>query len=314
MKKTNTKPEGQHYLDGLPRIYGYAEHQKYNSDVFLLPRDVAYNYNTDNLIEVYGLDERIEGRPHDLVRIIEVKDPLAVQYNVTNVLTPLLYAEYLPDILWHLNTQGILFTKVSAKTIEWIKHTDATANYGKHAFDKFWLPCCGSVDSIQEGDVLCIFNRRVAGWDGTPERPVVELLGAGGHLPVMWDAENSVFRMLTFEENLVKETREELGVLIDDKNITIFGGYSNTVTHELVVLAGIMLDESYLPEIQAYAIDNPEEDTRGIHMGRFEEVIRYYQKNPEPFAGGAKAAPTNFPNNKRLMDKVREHFKYSRLI
>lgn len=312
MMKTNIMREGQSYLAGLPRIYEYAERQSHDSDVFLLPRDVEYNYNTDDLIETYGLDKKIEGKPHDLVRIIEVKDALAIQYNATNVLTPLLYAEYLPDILWHLNTQGILFTKVSAKTIEWIKHTDATVRYGKHAFDKFWLPCCGSVDSIQEGDVLCIFNRRVSGWDGSLERPVVELLGAGGHLPTIWDIEHKTFRMLTFEENLAKEAQEELGFFVDDKNITIFGGYCNSVTHELVVLAGIMLDEKYLPEIQAYAIDNAEEDTQGIYMGRFEEVIQYYQKRPEPFAGGAKAAPTNFPNNKELMDRVRAHFRCGR--
>lgn len=311
MIKENTMREGQCYLEGLPRIYEYTAHQGHNGDVFLLPRDVDYNYNRDNLIETYGLDEKIEGKPHDLVRIIEVKDALAIRYNATNVLTPLLYAEYLPDILWHLNTQGILFTKVSAKTIEWVKQTDVATEYGKHTFDKFWLPCCGPVDSIQEGDVLCIFNRRVSGWDGSFERPVVELLGAGGHLPTIWDAERACFRALTVEENLAKETQEELGLFIDEKDITIFGGYCNYITHELVILAGIILDESYLPKIQAYAINNNDEDVQGIYMGKFEDVIQYYRKNPEPFAGGAKAAPTNFPNNKELMDRVRAHFQHN---
>lgn len=310
MFQENTMREAQLCLERLPRIYEYVEHGNHSSDVFLLPRNIGYNYNTDNLIEIYGLDRKLDGRPHDLVRIIEVKNALDIQYNATNVLTPLLYAEYLPDILWHLNTQGILFTKVSAKTVAWIKHTDATAKYGTHGFDKFWLPCCGSVDSIHEGDILCVFNRRVSGWDGSLERPVVELLGAGGHLPTIWDMGHSAFRMLTFEENLAKEAQEELGFSVDNKNVTIFGGYRNTMTHELVVLAGIMLDESYLPMIQAYAINNTDEDTQGIYMGRFEDVIRYYKENPEPFAGGAKAAETNFPNNKELMDRVRAYVQH----
>ena len=126
-------------------------------------------------------------------------------------------------------------------------------------------------------------------------------------MPTVWDMERSAFRMLTFEENLAKEAQEELGLSVNHKNVTIFGGYCNTITHELVVLAGIMLDESYLPMIQAYAVSNTDEDTQGIYIGKFEDVIQYYQENPEPFAGGVKAAATNFPNNKELMDRVRAH-------
>ena len=40
-----------------------------------------------------------------------------------------------------------------------------------------------SFGEVRSGDRIFIFNRRVGGWDGSPERPVVEFLGAGGHVP-----------------------------------------------------------------------------------------------------------------------------------
>ena len=102
----------------------------------------------------------------------------------------------------------------------------------------------------------------------------------------------------------MKELHEELGILINEKNILIFGGYNNDITHELVVLSGIEISDLYLPHIQEYAIQNIDEDTKGIYLGTFEEVINYYRRNPEPFAGGSKAAPCNFPNQIELMNRV----------
>jgi len=298
----------QKYLGEMPRIHNFNEQYNYDCDVFLLPAGIDFNYNTECMIEVYGINDKIDGRPHDLVQIIKIIDALNIKYEKTNVLTPLLYAEYLPDILWHITTQGILFTRVSNQTIKWIKETNKTAPYNKHSFDKFWLPCCRPIEDIREGDVLCIFNRRVSGWDGSPERPVVELLGAGGHLPTVWQPTLGQFKALSIEENLMKEVHEELGLTISTDDISIFGGYSNTVTHELVILAGIIVDDFYLPTIQKYAVQNIDKDTHGIYMGKFEDVIHYYKENPTPFAGGAKAAPTNFPNNEALMKRVRQHF------
>lgn len=308
MRKENTLADAQQYLEKLPRINSFAERHNFSCDVFLLPPDMDFNYNADFMIETYGINSKIDGRPHDLVRIIKVIDPLNMEYEATNVLTPLLYAEHLPDILWHITTHGILFVKISSQTIQWIKDTNKTAPYGKHPFDKFWLPCCEPIENIQEGDVLCIFNRRVAGWDGSPERPVVELLGAGGHLPTVWKEATKQFKTLSIKENLQKEIHEELGFSIPETDIVIFGGYSNSVTHELVILSGIMVDDSYLPAIQEYAVQNIDADTHGIYMGKFDDVIRYYKDNPTPFAGGMKAAPTNFPNNEDLMKRVRQYF------
>lgn len=170
--------------------------------------------------------------------------------------------------------------------------------------DKFWLPCSKSINSLKEGDKLCIFNRRVGGWDGSHERPVIELLGAGGHVPMIWDEQNSKFHPLSIKENLRKEIYEELGISIIEKNILIFGGYKNEITHELVVLSGIEINDLYLPYIQEYAIQNIDEDTMGIYLGTFEEVIECYRYNPEPFAGGSKTAPCNFPSQLELMNRV----------
>lgn len=301
--------EAQQCLEELPRIHSFSDRLDYDCDVFLLPAEMEFNYTIDFMIETYGINDKTNGRPHDLVRIIKVIDAFNIKFEETNVLTPLLYAESLPDVLWHITTQGILFVRVSSQMIQWIRETNRTAPYGKHSFDKFWLPCCESIENIQDGDILCIFNRRVGGWDGSPERPVVELLGAGGHLPTIWKTEDHQFVTLSAKENLQKEIHEELGIFIPESKITTFGGYSNTVTHELVILLGIMVDDSCLPAIQEYAVQNLDEDTHGIYLGRLDDVIRFYQENPTPFAGGAKAAKTNFPNNKPLMERVYRYFK-----
>lgn len=296
--------EARTYLEALPRIYRFEDREKYDSDVFLLPFGADFCCDTDSLIKTQGVDDKIDGKFHDLIRVIEIKDALSACYKKTNVLTPLLYAEHLPSILWHITTQSILFTRISERTIKWIRETDRTAPYGKHRFDKFWLPCCGASENIKKGEVLCILNRRVAGWDGSLERPVVELLGAGGHLPMIWQREDKRFEALSVEENLIKEAREELHLSISKNDITVFGGYKNDITHELVILAGIMVDDRCLPSMQEYAVKNIDEDTCGIYLGRFDEVVRCYLKDAEYFAGGTDAAKTNFPNNVRLMEKV----------
>ena len=58
-----------------------------------------------------------------------------------------------------------------------------------------------------------------------------------------------------------------------------------------------------------YAIQNLDGDTMGIYLGLFDDVINYYRKNPDPFAGGRKAASCNFPNQIALMKKVSTYLK-----
>lgn len=80
------------------------------------------------------------------------------------------------------------------------------------------------------------------------------------------------------------------------------------MTHELVVLAGIEIPAEKLPDIESYAIQNLDIDTMGIYLGTFPEVMDYYRKDPDYFAGGRNAAPTNFPNQPELMKIVEAYF------
>lgn len=305
MKKANE------YLHNIPQISRIDEAEKYKgNDVLLFSKEARFVYRNDDLIETQGLGIKWDKKNRDLIRVIKIIDALDIKYEKTNILTPLMFAESSSNIPWHLNTQGILFTRISQKTLEWIRSEIQANRYGKHEYDKFWLPFCKNIDDVKDGDVLCIFNRRVAGWDGSHERPVIELLGAGGHLPTVWDKENDCFKELEFKENFQKEFSEELGGKVNQKDIVIFGGYQNDATHELVVLCGIEIKEDDLQSLQEYAIQNIDEDTEGIYLGTFSETINYYRKNPTPFAGGAKAAPYNFPNRKELMDRA---IKYSEL-
>lgn len=301
------------YLHSLPRINSIEQADFYSGDVLLFPKEADFIFTDDNLVQTIGLGEKIDKKIRDLLRIIKVEDALNIQYKQTNVLSPLMYAESLSNIPWHMNTQGILFTKVTNRGIDWIKEEIKNCQYGKHDVDQFWLPFSRSINEIEQGDVLCIFNRRVGGWDGSPERPVIELLGAGGHLPVVWNEESDELQPLNFKENIEKEFFEELGMHIDEKNIAIFGGYKNEITHELVVLSGIEVSEDILPKIQSFAVDNIEEDSMGIYLGTFEEVIQYYRMRPEPFAGGARTAPYNFPNRLELMSRAINYSKLGKI-
>lgn len=294
------------YLHALPIIERMNDANEYTNDVVLYDKSAYFTFQ-NNLVETKGLGERLDSKIRDLIRPIKIIDALNVQYIKSNVLTPLIFAESLDDIPWHITTQGILFTRASKETIEWIKKENKASRYGLHQFDKFWLPFSKDIGDINSGEIICIYNRRVAGWDGSQDRPVIELLGAGGHLPTIWDPENNSFRELDIIENLRKEFKEELGETIEAEDIVIFGGYSNDITHELVVLCGVEINNLNLINIQNYAIQNIDEDTKGIYLGTFTETIEYYRSNPIPFAGGELAAPYNFPNRKELMQHI---YKY----
>lgn len=298
------------YLHTIPQIFSVDDAKQYEGrDVLFFPKEAQFYYREDDLVETKGLGEKWDKKVRDLIRVIQIEDALNIKYKKTNILTPLMCAESSNNIPWHLNTQGILFTRVSEETLEWMKEEVKANRYGKHEYDRFWLPFCKDINEVKEGEILCIFNRRVAGWDGSHERPVIELLGAGGHLSTVWDYENNTFRELDFKENFQKEFMEELGGKINKEQIVIFGGYQNDVTHELVVLCGIEISDKNLKAMQEYAIQNIDEDTEGIYIGTFEETIAYYRKNPSPFAGGAKAAPYNFPNRHELMKRAIEYSK-----
>lgn len=297
------------YLRSLPRIEKMEEAKNYSEDVFLLPSQIDFTVIEGDLVKTKGLGEKWDNRTLDLIRTINLIDALNIQFEYTNVLTPLAYAESIQEKPLHITTQSILFTKISPKGLEWIAKENNYNKYGKHEFDKFWLSFSRPLQYVKSGDILCIFNRRVDGWDGSHERPVIELLGAGGHLPVIWDDFRSRYEPLSIEENLQKEFKEELDIKLEKNNIVIFGGFHNPVTNELVILCGVKMDDFLLPEIQNYAQKNIDVDTEGIYMGTFAEVIGFYRNNPAPFAGGAKNAPYNFPNRSELMTRAIEYMK-----
>lgn len=301
--------KAERYINNLIRIGSIVEAEKYNERVFLLPDNIEFSLKEGDLVKTKGLGEKWDSRELDLIYPIKLEDALNLKFEYTNVLTPLAYAESCSDKPWHITTQSILFSKVTTESIEWIKEENSKNKYGRHEFDNFWLSFSKSLKELAEGETVAIFNRRVNGWDGSYDRPVIELLGAGGHLPVVWDDDINSYKPLSFEDNLIKEVKEELNLDIVKSDIVIFGGFSNVVTHELVVLCGVKIDDKLLPDIQSYAEKNIDIDTEGIYIGTFNEVIQYYRENPTPFAGGEKSAPYNFPNNLKLMNRAIEYMK-----
>ena len=300
--------EAKAYLESLPRIHRYEEHTDYPGVVYLLPEEIDYEVNEDSTIAAPALSEGSVRKSGDLIRVIVPEDPLKMRYETTNVLTPLMYAESLEDILWHMTTQAIVYTRLTPPLREWIVRSQRRLRYGRHSMDSLWLPCSRPLRDVRDGEYICVHSRRVGGWDGSPERPVIDLLGTGGHLPCVWDPEKKTFRVLSFHENLRKEAMEELGLSVDPESIHLFGGYKNEVTHELVVLAGIEITPRSVPEIETYAVRNTDPDSMGLYLGTFQEVMAFYRRNPEYFAGGKLAAPTNFPFQPELMRVVEGYF------
>lgn len=180
--------------------------------------------------------------------------------------------------------------------------------YGKHLMDRIWLPCSKPLALVDETDLSCIFNRRTGGWDGTKEHPVIDLLGAGGHLQTIWDGENGEFSPRDFSENLIKEIAEEIGLKVSTKDTTCIGRFLNRESRELVILSGVLIDGDKIPDIQRHALGNFAENTDGIYLGTFKETMMYYRRKPSFFAGGVRAAKTNFPNNRFIVESIERLF------
>lgn len=306
-----TLQSAQGYLESCHRIQRLEERTKYQEDVLLLPQHIGLQLHSNHNVRTVGMDEALDQKQKDLLRIIEIEDALHGVYRETNVLSPSVYVHGLPDVPYHIATQGFLVSRLSAPIIAWMKEEQAArkAEYGLHPIDAFWLPFSRPLESMQPGDVVCIFNRRVGGWDGSPALPVIELLGAGGHLQSVWDNTQSRFISRTLEDNLHKEFSEEIGHRIKAQDITFIGGFENIATHELVLFSCIDVPDTGIPHIQEYALHNIQEDTNGIHLGTFDETMGYYQKHPQHFAGGLHAAATNFPNNRQLMHKLQHYMQ-----
>lgn len=300
--------EATRYLKGLKRVISVEEGLSCSEDVLLLPENVDVAVDENSNIKTIGFDKSKDIKAKDLLRIIIVNDAQNIQYQETNILAPSVYVHSLQEKPWHITTQGFLVTRISDKTKSYIEEEKQRLNqyYGKHELDCFWLPCSKRLSDVENDELVCIFNRRISGWDGSMERPVVELLGAGGHLQTIWDEQGNCFQSRTLESNLKKEFDEEIGLEIGDEDIQCIGGFVNDKTQELVIFSCIFIDEKDIPGIQKYALNNLAEDTDGIYLGTFLETMRYYRENPEYFAGGKKAAKTNFPNNDYIVGRICE--------
>lgn len=310
MMDTKMMLEAKKYLEQLQRVSSIEEGLASSQDVLYLSRHVKLILNEDFNVRTDGLDENNDKKVRDLLRIIKVKDPLNMQYEETNILSPSVYVHSLEVKPWHITTQGFLITHIHEYTKAFIREekNKMSTYYGRHELDQFWLPCSKPLEETTPDDLVCIFNRRVSGWDGSYDRPVIELLGAGGHLQAVWDHKKKSFVSRSFADNLKKEFDEEIGLSIRDDNITFIGGFTNDKTQELVIFACIYIEEEQIPKIQQFALHNLEEDTDGIYLGTFTETMDYYKKTPAYFAGGVDAAMTNFPNNAAIMRRIFDRF------
>ncbi len=291
------------YINSLPRIQSVRQKEQYCGDVLLLPLEAVVRIDNASNALLSGVCDLNDSKAKDILRIIELHNADNLQYTETAILSPSIYVHSLTDKPWHITTQCIIITHLSQNGADWVMAEDERMriHYGKHEMDHFWLPCSRVLHQITETDPIYVLNRRISGWDGSTDRPVVELLGAGGHLQAVWNGETFVSRDL--KDNLKKEFAEEVGLDIDKDDIQCVGGFANNKTHELVVLFCTFINELQLPKMQQHALKNLEEDTDGLYLGVFEDVIKQYKKNPQFFAGGYNAAPTNFPNNDQLMKK-----------
>ena len=302
--------EATEYLNGLKRIQSIDEGNSFNEDVLYIPSNVKLDVDESSNVKVFGLNNVEDIKAKDLLKVIKVIDALNMKYIETNILSPSVFVHSLENKPWHITTQGFLITNINQNIKKYI-HKECLRTqdyYGKHKMDEFWLPCSKELDMVTESELVCIFNRRISGWDGSVERPVIELLGAGGHLQTIWNNELKKFVSRSFEDNLKKEFAEEIGLAIEDNDIKCIGGFINSKTQELVIFSCIYIESEKIPEIQKYAINNLDEDTDGIYLGTFKETMEYYKKEPDFFAGGINAAQTNFPNNDDIMKRIYKQY------
>ena len=294
------------FLNSLPRINNVSQASCFKGDVLLLPNEVKIFALSDGNVGLTNFTPGKDYKPKDMLRVITIEDAFNVKYHETNILSPSLYIHSLEDKPWHITTQGLLITYLTEDIKNYILKEDVTSAkyYAKHILDRFWLPCSKPINQTNSNDLVCIFNRRISGWDGSINRPVIELLGAGGHLQSIWNEKQKTFVNRNLQDNLKKEFGEEIGQFLKKEDIIQIGGFINEKTHELVVLYCVNINCKFIPNIQKFATGNLKEDTDGVYLGTFNEVINFYKKDPTFFAGGSNALKTNFPSNKKIMNKI----------
>ncbi len=270
--------------------------------VLLLPSDVDIVIDDNQQVETKGLGA-LDNKKKDLLTHIRIIEPLHLIYENTNVIMPRTYAESLTPIPEHMSVQCLIFANIDHDTANFINETNKNNPYGRVEYDRFVISRNKNI-RVNAGDILYIMNRRVGGWDGSIDHPVIELLGAGGHLATYYDSESGSFKPVDYLANLQREFREELKIDVNKENLAIFGGFHNRESNELVVLCGVFINGAEVKSIFENTRNNIKENLAGIYVGYFDEVISMYLEDANSFAGGHAALPTNFPSQEALMKKV----------
>ena len=266
-------------------IEEFEPKRRYGQLTLIAPQNSEIVITTDGRIFCDGENQK------DLIRMIETDTKNGtINYKYTNVLMLRKYVQK-DRILTppHLNVQSIAFHKVTEETLPII---EGILNTPKNENERFgmWI---GDKTEIKVGDVVYVMQKRIGGWDGTPESPVIELLLAGGHASVPVEKiYNETFEQESEDITLSREILEEMG--IDSIDSTPIGIYENKASKAFVKLVAIHLNSEQFIKALKTASDNANENIGGLVLGTFDGAMQAYEKNPSIFAGGEKARPTNF--------------------
>lgn len=288
------------YLNKLQRIDFNEMNKEYQDFVLLFSNELMYDDND----KLFTINNEKLVKLKDLLRVVKIINPLECLYEETNVLIPRLYAESHDPIPSHVSVQCLMLSVLTEEVIDNLKNIISDTHYGKTLYDNMWIGKDKTIDNLKKGDILYLMNRRVGGWDGSVERPVIELLCAGGHLPTIWNSNVKTFVTENVEDLLLKEIEEEVKIEVLKNELMKLGGFHNKVSNELVIVYGMFISETQLFDIINLSKGNISENIDGIYLGEFNDVMHLYQDNPSIFAGGIKAFETNFPNNEQLMDRI----------
>lgn len=311
MKQTNER--ATEYLQKLKRFESLPEQiSSLETYVLLSPLNAYLSYKGNGLVRIHASEDTQGNSGKELSELsnaVEIVDPLNVHYKETKILVLREHLKDLPVIPHILSAQAILLSQVTEsgkeRILELIDHT----NYGKTFYDQIWIEENDPVKSLQPGKTVIIMNRRVGGWAGSPDLPAIELLGAGGHVPAIWNNDLQRFQQMNPLEALLKEFKEELDYVPPVDKIDRIGGFHNLVSNELVILYCVFVPFDAITEIQNGARGNHREKLDGIYLGMLEETMELYLENPKPFAGGEEARNSNFPNHPILMERIYQRVK-----
>jgi hypothetical protein len=305
----NIHQEATQYLHQLNRIEQITENgDSPNYQTLLFPRHADLFYTTDGVIQTKGLGA-LDSDRKDLLTRIKIIDALNGDFETTHTLMPRTYAESLNPIPHHVSIQAIVLSRVVQDGFDQVQNLLSQTYYRKTVYDKVWVEDNHPQKALKPGEILIIMNRRTGGWDGSPDRPVIELLGGGGHLPTVWNHEKKMFCQMDPIDSIIKEFNEELKYPLSSKSVHLIGGFHNFISNELVILCCVFVPFQKIIDIQKGALNNTDQNTDGIYLGTLKGVLKLYAENAEPYAGGEKAKAANFPSHPMLLKRIRDQIK-----